>query len=118
MLIIDVAKICHEANRAYCESIGDYSQVCWAEAPEWQKNSACAGVRFHLEDPEASPSGSHDNWMRGKALDGWKYGAVKNESTKEHPCMVPYSQLPEEQRRKDHLFVAIVRAFEDMIQTD
>src|SRR5437879_1359495 len=39
-----VAKICHEANRAYCETIGDNSQPTWEKAPQWQKDSAINGV--------------------------------------------------------------------------
>lgn len=50
-----IAKICHEANRAYCQALGDNSQVPWGEAPDWQKQSAVKGVEFHLSNPEAPP---------------------------------------------------------------
>jgi len=29
---MNIAKVCHEANRAYCESIGDNSQLSWEDA--------------------------------------------------------------------------------------
>ena len=32
---IEIARIAHEANRAYCQSIGDDSQPNWAEAGLW-----------------------------------------------------------------------------------
>lgn len=35
---------------------------------------------------------------------------VAHEVNRTHPCMVPYDQLPQEQRVKDHLFGAAVRA--------
>jgi hypothetical protein len=35
---------------------------------------------------------------------------VKNPDAKEHPCFVPYDELPAEQRTKDYLFQAVVRA--------
>jgi hypothetical protein len=57
------------------------------------------------------PSASHENWMKQKEADGWKYGAVKNAETKEHPCYVAYSELPPEQRVKDYIFCSIVEAF-------
>lgn len=44
-----IARIAHETNRAYCESIGDNSQPPWQDAPDWQKLSAINGVKFHLE---------------------------------------------------------------------
>jgi len=27
MTVEDIAKICHDANRTYCETLNDYSQV-------------------------------------------------------------------------------------------
>ncbi len=112
MDILSIARVCHEANRAYCLGIGDNSQPTWDSAPDWQKQSAENGVKFHLEHPDALPSHSHEEWLKEKAANGWKYGPVKNPEAKEHPCFVPYDELPEEQKRKDALFIAIVRALE------
>jgi len=106
----DIAKVCHEANRAYCTTLGDTSQVEWSKSPDWQKQSAINGVKFHIDNPSAGPAGSHENWLKEKLATGWKAGPVKNPETKEHPCCVPYAELPEDQRRKDALFVAIVHA--------
>lgn len=103
-----IAKVCHETNRAYCQTIGDDSQPCWEDAPEWQKKSAVNGVLFHIQNPTALPSHSHEEWLKEKEATGWRYGPVKNSETKEHPCFIPYDQLPEEQKKKDALFIAIV----------
>ena len=103
-----IARVCHEVNRAYCQSIGDSSQPSWDETPEWQRKSAINGVQFHIDNPEAPPSASHDSWLKEKVADGWRYGAVKNPDTKEHPCCVPYDQLPVEQLAKDFIFTALV----------
>jgi len=107
-----IAKVCHNVNKAFCESIGDFSQPSWEEAPDWQKESAMSGVDFHFGNPNTTPADSHNNWMADKVKDGWKYGPVKNSETKEHPCMVLYEDLPKEQQTKDHLFIAVVRSFE------
>ncbi|MCE5231314.1 hypothetical protein LLG95_17190 [bacterium] len=113
--IQDVAKICHEANRAYCESIGDSTQLPWAAAPDWQKESAINGVEYHVKMGVSGPADSHENWLREKLNAGWKYGTVKDVEKKEHPCCVPYGELPLEQRAKDSIFVAIVRALEPLL---
>lgn len=105
-----VARVAHEVNRGYCDSIGDHSQKPWNEAPDWQKQSAIAGVKFVKANPHAGPAASHEAWLAEKREAGWKYGPVKNVETKEHPCFVPYSELPLEQRVKDYLFQATVRA--------
>ena len=110
MQVEQIAKVCHEANRAYCESIGDNSQPTWDNAPDWQKKSAVTGVQYHLDNPNSKPEDSHNSWLKEKEADGWKYGTVKNPETKEHPCYVPYSELPIEQQKKDYLFLGVVRA--------
>jgi hypothetical protein len=110
MRVTWIARVCHEALKAYCESLADYTQVPWDDAPQWQKYSAICGVRFCLANPDAPASHNHDDWMRKKLEDGWVYGPVKDEAKKEHPCLVPHDQLSPEQRKKDELFKAIVAA--------
>ena len=104
-----IARVCHEANRAYCESLGDYSQPDWVDAPAWQRESARMGVDLHLSG-DFGPEASHISWMQQKLADGWTYGPVKNPELKQHPCMVPFSELPREQQAKDFIFRAIVHA--------
>lgn len=84
-----IAMVAHEVNRAYCQAIGDHSQPEWGRAPLWQKESAIKGVIFHL--------------------DGWQWGPVKDPENKQHPCMVPFVELPLSQQVKDHLFRAVVQ---------
>lgn len=107
---INVARVCHEANRAYCQSLGDNSQPSWDDAPDWQKSSAMSGVVFHYQNPEAGDSAAHDKWMKDKLKDGWVFGEVKDPEAKTHPCLVPFNELPVEQQIKDTLFRSIVRA--------
>ena len=106
----EIAMVCHEANRAYCFTIGDNSQKPWDEAEEWQKESAIKGVEFALANPLANPIDQHESWYQEKLAAGWKYGPTKDPEQKTHPCMVTYAELPEEQRKKDALFQAIVNA--------
>lgn len=105
-----IAAICHEANAEYCRQNGDKSQPSWDEAPGWQRDSAIAGVTAILEGRVLGPEGSHLSWLAQKEAEGWTYGPVKDPVKKEHPCCVPYEQLPIEQRAKDHIFLAIVQA--------
>ncbi len=109
-MVLAAAMIAHEANRAYCVLLGDDSQVPWDEAPDWQKESALAGVAAIYKDPNLSPKASHEGWLAQKEADGWVYGETKDEEAKTHHCMVPYDELPEDQRLKDTLFGAVVRA--------
>ena len=104
------ARLAHEANRILCLAMGDSSQPRWIDAPGWQKDSARKGARMIWDNPSTTPEQSHEGWLAEKAATGWKYGPVKNPETKEHPCFVPYNELPENQRLKDEMFGLTVRA--------
>lgn len=108
--IEQIAKICHEANKYWCEANGDYSQKHWEDAEQWQKESAINGVIFKLNNPNAGDDAQHNAWMNDKIKDGWVYDEVKDVNKKTHPCIVPFNKLPEFQRKKDSLFCAIVEA--------
>ena len=110
MTTLEIARVCHEANRALCMTQKDYSQKKWSKAEQWQKDSAVNGVQFHLDNPHAKPSDSHDNWLKEKVANGWVYGPVKDADTKVHNCIMPYSELPAAQQSKDALFISIVHA--------
>lgn len=108
----DLIELCargaHEMNRAWCIFIGDNSQKHWDEAPDWQKASSRNGVIRVLEG--RTDEQLHEDWMTEKQANGWTYGAVKNEATKEHPAMMPYGDLPLEQKIKDQIYREAVLA--------
>lgn len=104
-----IANVAHQVNKAYCSSIGDNSQPEWELAPEWQRDSAINGVKAHIDSGLTMlPEDSHISWMKQKESEGWVYGERKDPDKKTHPCMVPYDQLPVEQRTKDYLFREVV----------
>ena len=111
----DIAKVAHEINKAFCDSIGDHSQKSWEEAEQWQKDAAVTGVDFTLTHPNAPASSQHESWLAEKLKDGWKYGPVKDPAKKEHPCIVPYEELPVEQRSKDYLFKQVVQSLKPFL---
>jgi hypothetical protein len=113
MNIKEIAKVAHEVNRAYCQSLGDNSQPPWEDAPDWQIESAFDGVKLHLNNAYLGPEASHEAWLKFKIDDGWTYGSIKDPEKKQHPCIVPFKDLPKEQQSKDFIFRAIVHALKD-----
>lgn len=106
--IENIAKLCHAVNMSYCVATGDNTQVTWDSAHDWQKDSAIAGVKYKLDNLDATPADQHQAWSDDKINSGWVYGDVKDVTKKEHPCLVPYEELPVEQRAKDYIFSSIV----------
>jgi ryanodine receptor 2 len=43
----------------------------------------------------------HEVWAQTRMEQGWTYGEVRNDELKQHPCLVEYEQLPEEERVYD-----------------
>lgn len=50
---------------------------------------------------EALAENAHDVWAVERMAQGWKYGLKRDDDKKETPCMVPYSQLPESEKKFD-----------------
>jgi uncharacterized protein YecA (UPF0149 family) len=38
----------------------------------------------------------HETWAAARIAEGWKYGSKRNDERKEHTCLVPYGELPED----------------------
>lgn len=43
----------------------------------------------------------HEVWAASRLAEGWTYGAERNDSLKQHPCLVPYNELPEIEKEYD-----------------
>ena len=43
----------------------------------------------------------HEVWAETRIRQGWKYGRQRDDEKKTHPCLVPYSELPEEEKEYD-----------------
>jgi ryanodine receptor 2 len=44
---------------------------------------------------------THEVWAAGRIADGWTYGPVRDDAAKKHPCLIPYEELPEEEKAYD-----------------
>lgn len=43
----------------------------------------------------------HENWSAGRIAEGWTYGEKRDDSKKTTPCLVPYSELSDEEKEYD-----------------
>ena len=49
---------------------------------------------------EALAKNVHEVWAAGRIADGWTKGP-RNDKLKQHPCLVPYEELSEEEKDYD-----------------
>ena len=50
---------------------------------------------------EAMAKNVHEVWAQNRINEGWKYGDERNDELKQHPCLVPYENLPEVEKDYD-----------------
>lgn len=106
-----IACVCHEANRGLQRAMptsGIPVAEQWDLFPADQQVGVISGVR--KAQAGATPEELHEAWCSDKVADGWSFGLMKSAEQKTHPCLLPYSELPEVQKVKDRLFAAIVVA--------
>lgn len=114
MHVADIARICHEANRALQlaqardHDTGIPVSPHWDELSHAEQRPVVEGVGLALHGATAEQL--HAEWCETKRDDGWTHGDVKDPVGRTHPCLVPYEVLSPEQQLKDALFRAIVNA--------
>lgn len=65
-------------------------------------------LRLKEEEIENMASLEHLRWCWDKRLNGWIYGSIKDGDKKTHPGLVPYEQLPEQEKEKDRALVRLI----------
>lgn len=43
----------------------------------------------------------HEVWAKNRMDEGWRYGEQRDDRLKTHPCLIPYEELPEEEKNYD-----------------
>ncbi len=43
----------------------------------------------------------HEVWAQNRMEQGWTYGVERSDSLKQHPCLIPYDELPDEEKAYD-----------------
>jgi hypothetical protein len=130
-----LARAIHEAylrkQRADGRTVANNpSMVAWEELPEGLRDSnrdqaAHISVKpravhcdlVPLVDPDATSFGftaneverlaelEHDRWMEERAREGWTHGAKKDLERRRSPYLVPWSELSEEIKEYDRVFI-------------
>lgn len=54
-----------------------------------------------LQLTEKLAENAHDVWARERMQEGWTHGARRDDEHKKHPCLVPYGELSEAEKRID-----------------
>lgn len=107
--IVEIAKVCHQADKGICESWGDFSQKDWDDLPKEHQECTVAYVEYLLLNSDVTPIEQHDAWVQSKLAIGWVRWNPDCIVPNTHPCMVEYEELGHQRHVRDTVFAAIVR---------
>jgi hypothetical protein len=105
----DIAKIAHEASRAYSTTINEFKSS-WEDLTDEQRASIVAGVEFVAANPRVSPRKIHAEWVKNKRAAGWRRSKVLDLDKKKSPNLIAFTKLDRTQQVKDELFLGVVKA--------
>ena len=94
----DLPEEYREANRAQAADIvAKMSSIGWRVVPAEQ------GERFELTEAQLDrlARAEHERWMRQRLSAGWSYGPVRDDAARLHPLLIPYDDLPADERQQD-----------------
>jgi hypothetical protein len=105
-----ITKLIYEAARKEAEwSKRPIIPEPWEDRDNAFKKQMVDVVRKYIEsDKLPSPEEAHNSWMKAYLNMGWKYGEVRDAEKKTHPDLVPFYELPKDERDKDAIFLSLV----------
>ena len=106
-------RIVQAAIREYTDS-----PLCW-DLPQWEWARAnyvsTERLRHGMMLRDANGPGlpydaARNMWLRQMEADGWRYGPVGSVENKEHPWMIPYEDLPVDEKIRHRLRAGVADA--------
>ncbi len=58
-------------------------------------------LRLTEEELDRLARAEHERWAEQRRSQGWSYGPVRDDEARLHPMLVPYDDLPQDERQKD-----------------
>jgi hypothetical protein len=106
-----IAKVIHNANKAYVDAIGGRAlNPSWEEAREEQRQGLVKAVGGTIINPQ-TPEFSHEQWCLAREAEGWTKDLKYDFNRKTHPNLVPFDELTFEEQFKSHLYMGIASIF-------
>jgi hypothetical protein len=99
-----------ESNRAQAEHIRVKLETIGCDiiiTTDWEPSI----FKFSPEEVELMAKMEHERFVKERLRAGWKIGPVKDIQKKISPTLIPWEELPDEEKEKDRMFVRKLPAF-------
>ena len=115
--MVEVAKECHIANNNLMVANSEIpNPVDWNDLDTHTKHMNIESVKKIYDNPNITAKDIHDEWMKNKIKDGWKYGDVKDANLKTHHLIIDFDQMNDIDKMKDQIFIDVVNNRREFIQ--
>lgn len=109
--VYDMARAVHEINRHYNKLLMDREDPTWDDLSDEEKNRRTELLSETIPDLKGiSAKKMHDMWVKQQAREGWKFGETYDKKKKTHPCIVDWKDLPDLEKAKDAMYLAVIKA--------
>jgi hypothetical protein len=109
MTVEQIARVAYAAEAERSLQVAARASASFDALPDAERAAYIAHVQFILDNEHAGPAKEYRMLCARKEADGWEYGPTLDEAAKTDPTIVPFEQLPAENRKAAHLMYAIVR---------
>lgn len=113
-----IAKIAYEALEAMTQVCEGHSFTSWEDAPGEDIMFMMNLVLFCIDNPDATASIVHEDWLENRKAEGWTYGAEINIEKQIHEWIVPFHELSTWKQTQDYLVVQLVRSLTEQVKSD
>lgn len=111
----EVARVVHEINRHYNKLLMDREDPHWGELDDADKARRVSLLSETVPDiKKISAKKMHDMWMAQQEKEGWIYGDNYDAKKKTHPCIVSWTDLPDLEKAKDAMYLAVIKAMTEL----
>ncbi len=115
-----IAKLIYEATRLEAE----WSNRSIVPEPFDNRDTAFQQQFYNIIDKYlhmdklVSPEEAHNSWWEEYKNMGWTYGPTRDPIKKTHPDMVPFNELPKDERDKDAIFLMSVWLVKELLKEE
>ncbi len=103
-----IAKLYAEVLNGYLMAVSPNEVIAWEDVPFAEQKQIIEHVEWRIANRKAPVSEHHNRWLVGMMDAGWRIGERLDVSAMLHPLLRPWDSLPDSQKAKDYIFVALV----------
>jgi hypothetical protein len=110
-ILAKIAEQAHNVNNVWTKEVGNDTRPEWHTLSQEDKEHYIHAVANAIDSKLESPQEAHKQWSTWMLAQGWEFGEQYDREGKKHPNLRPYDQLPETEKVKDILFIAVCKPF-------